>query len=294
MRITASVTGILLIAAVAIAQDEGKEAELSAQDGSNVVATVAQGDSNVVAAVAVVMDEAAVAEQVKDLKKHVALTTFSDKVAQNKKTGAKTEVIKILTQQDKDDPFVGTLRFTVEMVDGTNVWYGQQMQTQEKQKQRSSADKKAEAKAKAEKKKANAKGKKTGAKAEKTGTKAEKTGTEAEKPEAAETEAVETEAVKIEIDYTGEDVWNFKVALGKDGLVRPDVRAYAAEYGFVVKNKAVSNQFVVVASKYKNVTSADEILVRTQGSQNVLKLKSTGRALREGEGADEGDGGDGG
>ena len=263
MRITASMTGILLIAAVAVAQDD-----------SNAVAAVAQDGAVVAAPVAAVMDEAAIAQKVTELKKHVAVTTVSDKVTQNKKTNAKTQVIKILTEQDQDDPFVGTMRFTVEMRDGTNKWYGQQQAVQTKQERRSSAEEKAEGKAKEEKKKSKAKGKKTGAKAEKTETAG---GTEAEEPE---------------IDYTGEDVWNFKVPIGKgEALVRPETRAYAAEYGFVVKNKAGSNQFVTVFAKCNNVASADEIMVRNQGNPNVLKPKMTGKALREGEGADEGDGG---
>jgi len=296
MRITASVSGILLIAAVAVAQDDSRAPTTVSQEDSVAVAVVVPQDgSNAVAPVAVVLDEAAIAEQVKALQRHVVVTTISDKVAQNKKTGAKTEVIKILTEQDQDDPFVGTMRFTVEMVDGTNTWYGQQQVVQGKMTLRSSSEARAEAKAKAEKKKANAKGKKTGAKAGKTGAKAGKTEAKAEKTEAAETEAVETEAAKIEIDYTGEDVWNFKVPMGKgEELVRPETRAYAAEYGFVVKNTAGSNQFVVVSHKYKNVANADEIMARNQGNPNVLKPKMTGKALRQGEGADEGDGGGGG
>jgi hypothetical protein len=285
MRITASVTGILLIAAVAVAQDGSIAAAVAVpQDGSVAVAPVA-----------VVLDDAAIAEQVVALRKHVAVTTVSEKVAQNKKTLAKTQVVKIITEQDMDDPFVGTMRLTVEMEDGTNVWYGQQQVAQVKLTQRSSAEAKAEEKAKAAKKKAKAKGKKTGAKEKKI--KAVETGDKAEKTEAVETEAVETEVVEKEVvrlDYTGEDVWNFKVPMGKgEELVRPDVRAYAAEYGFVVSGKAGSNRFVIVSYKYKNVANADEIMVRNQGNPNVLKPKMTGKALREGEGADEGEGGGG-
>jgi hypothetical protein len=277
MRISASVAGVLLIAAVAVAQD-----------GSNDVVAVVKGDGIAAAPAAVVMDEAAIADKVTALKRHVAVTTFSDKVTQNKTTGAKTEVVRILTEQDQDDPFVGTFRFTVEMRDGTNMWYGQQQVVQEKLKERSSAAAKAEEKAKAAKKKAAASRKKTGAKAEKTGAKAEKTGAKAEKTETGETKAEESE-----IDYTGEDVWSFRVPMGKGGdLERPEIRACAAEYGFVVKNKAGSNQFVVVASKYKNTESADAIMVRNQSNPNVLKPKMTGKALRQGEGAD-GDGGGG-
>jgi hypothetical protein len=290
MRITASVAGILLIAAVAVAQDDSIVAPVAGpQDGSIAVAPVAKDGSIAAAPVAAVLDEAAIAQKITDLKRHVALTTVSDKVTQNKKTGAKTQVIKILTEQDQDDPFVGTMRFTAEMRDGTNMWYGQQQVVQEKLKQRSSSEAKAEEKAKAAKKKAKAKGKKTGAKAEKTGAKAEKTET------AGGTEAEETKAAEPEIDYTGEDVWNFKVPMGKgEALVRPETRAYAAEYGFVVKNKAGNNQFIVVSSKYNNVESADEIMVRNQSNPNVLKPKMTGKALREGEGADEDGGGGGG
>jgi hypothetical protein len=279
MRITASVTGILLIAAVAVAQEGSVAAAVAVpQDGNAAVAPVAA-----------VLDDAAIAQKVTDLKRHVAVTTVSDKVAQNKKTLAKTQVVKIITEQDMDDPFVGTMRLTVEMEDGTNVWYGQQQVAQVKLTQRSSAEAKAEEKAKAAKKKA--KGKKAGAKEKKV--KAVETGDKAEKTEAVEEEVVEKEVVRL--DYTGEDVWNFKVPMGKgEELVRPDVRAYAAEYGFVVKNNAGSNRFVVVSSKYKNVANADEIMVRNQGNPNVLKPKMTGKALREGEGADEGEGGGGG
>ena len=140
---------------------------------------------------------------------------------------------------------------------------------------------------------------------------------EAPETEAAEIEAIETEAAGAkaakakaaekeplqlkpsEIDYTGEDVWKLTIKMGKDGeLLKPETKAYAVEYGFMVNRKAadgtvVSNQFIVVASKYNKVVSADEIMARNKDSK-VLKSKMTGKALREGEGeGDEGGGGDG-
>ena len=307
MRITASVAGFFLMAAVAVAQDDSNAVAAVAQNGDIAAESVAQNGNNAAAVGAIVMDDAAIAAQVKDLQKHVAIARFSDKTAANKKGGGTSKTVWIETEQDKDDPFAGTMRLTVEMLDGTNMWYSQQMQTQVKQKLLSSTEKKAADKAKAEKKKG--KGKKTGGKEKKTEvveTKAAETEaveTEAAETKAVETKAVETKAVKLkasEIDYTGEDSWKLIIQLGKDGApLKPETTAYAAEYGFVVNRKAddgtvVSNQFVVVASKYKKVASADEIMVRNQGSK-VLKAKMTGKAKKEGEGDNEGgEGGEGG
>ncbi|NOU36621.1 MAG: hypothetical protein HOO88_07610 [Kiritimatiellaceae bacterium] len=220
MRITASVAGILLIAAAAVALDDSTDAA------------------------AVSPDDVAITSQIRAAKKHVSVGTVSIKETKNAKTGVKSKVITITSEQDKDSPFVGTMRLTAEIRDGTNIWYGQKLQVQ--------------------KKKFRTAGK----------------------------------VVTSEIDYSGEDVWNFSVPFGKDkNVVRPDINAYAAEYGFVVSNKvaggkAASNNFVVVAAKYKDVDSADEIMARNQGSKNVLKNGLTGRAFKQGEGA-SGDGGGG-
>jgi len=333
MRITASVMGILLIAAAAVAQDDGNAVASASQNGEVSAESVAQNGTNAAPAGAIIMDDAAIDEKVKDLQKHVFIAAFSDRTATGKQ-GGRNKTVRIDTEQDKDDPFVGTLRLTVEMLDGTNMWYGQQQVKQVKQKLLSSAEKKAEQKAKAERKKS--KGKKKGAKgkkAEAVETKGEETAAAGEtevageKKEASETESVETEAVETEaagakapgakaarakaaekeplqlkpseIDYTGEDVWKLMIKVGKDGeLLKPETKAYAVEYGFIVNRKAadgtvVSNQFIVVASKYNKVASADEIMARNRDSK-VLKAKMTGKALREGEGeGDEGGGGDG-
>jgi hypothetical protein len=216
MRIIASVAGILLIAAVAVAQEDS-------------TTTVAASP-----------DDVAIDEQIRAAKKHIYVGTVSTKETRNAKTQVKSKVISIASEQDMDSPFIGTMRLTVELQDGTNIWYGQQQQTQKKR------------------------------------------GRLVNKVETSE------------IDYSGEDVWTFSVPFGEDkNIVRPDVRAYAAEYGFVVSNtvagKAVSNKFVVVAAKYKDVDSADEIMARNQGSKNVLKNKLSGRALRKGDGGGGGE-----
>ena len=210
MRITAGVTGVLLIAAVAIAQDDST-----------------------------------IAEQVAAAKKHVSIGSVEMKVTTGKKDRSKTQSIKVLSEQDPDDPFIGTMRLTVEMEAGDNMWYGQQQQTQKKQLSKDPG------------------------------------------------------AEMGKIDYTGEDSWTFKIAL-TEGLEKANIKAYAAEYGFVVSNKVSGSKFVVVAAKYDRVESADEITARNQDSKNVIKIKSSGKALRKGEGDEEkkagssGGGGDGG
>ena len=216
MRITTGMTWVLLIAAVAIAQDDG------------------------IAAVAGSQDDSAIAERVEAAKKHVSVGSVEAKVTTNKKTGEKTQVIKVISEQDPDDPFVGTMRLAVEVEVDDKILYGQQQQTQKKQI------------------------------------------------------STRPGAEQGKIDYTGEDYWTFKIALSEE-LKDMKIKAYAAEYGFVVSNKVagskgVSNQFVVVAGKYDQAESADEIMTRNQGSKNILKIKSTGKALKKGEGADEGGG----
>jgi hypothetical protein len=237
--------GVFLIAAAVVAQNDDMTAEAVTQGGGDTTVEAVAQDDDVIAE-EVAQDDAAIAAKVRALQKHVVLGSVRIKaVVANRKTNAKTQTAKIVTEQDQDDPFVGTIRFTVEMADGTNIWCGQEQLVQEKW----------------------------------TGTTAggEETG---------------------KIDYTGEDVWYFKVPFGKGmEMRRADVKAYAVEYGFVVSNKVagrkvVSNQFVVVAAKYKQVTSADEIMVRNQGTPNVLKIRSTGRALKEGEGEDKESGDD--
>lgn len=208
MRITAGMTGVLLIAAVAIAQDDNTAATAVSQD-------------------------AAVAEQVEAAKKHVAIGSVSATVTKNAKTGVKTQVVKVTSEQDADSPFVGTMRLTVEMEDGTNLWYGQQQQTQKKRSKTKGAG-----------------------------------------------------AGEGELDYTGEDSWSFSVPIGQGtALERPEIKAYAVEYGFMAGNK-----FVAVAAKFSRVDSTDEITTRHQGSKNILKIKSSGKALKKGEGVDSGGG----
>jgi hypothetical protein len=219
MRITTGVAWVLLIAAVAGAQDDG------------------------IAGVARAQDDSAIAEQIEAAKKHVSIGSVEDKVTANKKTGEKTQVIKVISEQDPDDPFVGTVRLTVEAEADDKIWYGQQQQTQKKQL------------------------------------------------------STRPGAEKGKFDYEGEDVWSFKIALSTE-LKDMKVKAYAAEYGFVVSNKVVSNKFVGVTGKYDGAESADEITARNQGSKNILKIKSTGKALKQGEGDEEkksgGDSGSGG
>ncbi|MEI7851046.1 MAG: hypothetical protein WCH86_04375 [Kiritimatiellales bacterium] len=227
MRITVCVTGIFLMVAAAVAQDDGMTAAVVAQDAD----MAAEEAGN------------AIATKIRALQKHVAIGSVRVKDVKNGKTNAKAKMVTIATEQDQDDPFVGTLRFTIEMTDGTNVWYGQEQLAQVKWTRITS------------------KGEDTG-----------------------------------RIDYTGEDTWTFKIPFGKGTeIVRPDVTAYAAEYGFVVSNKmanskAISNQFVVVAAKCKEVAGGDEITARNQDSENVLTVRSTGRALKEGEGEDKEEG----
>ncbi len=231
MRITACVTWIFLIAAVAVAQDDDMTAAAAVQDDAT-------------AAEKVVLDDAkAIAAKVRAAQKHVAIGSVRIKDVKNSKTNAKTKMVTIATEQDQDDPFVGTMRFTIEMTDGTNVWHGQEQLTQVKWT------------------KITSKGEDTG-----------------------------------RIDYTGEDIWTFKIPFGKGTeIARPDVTAYAVEYGFSVRNKvagskAVSNQFVVVAAKCKEVAGGEEITARNQDSENVLTVRSTGQALKEGEGEDKEEG----
>ena len=235
MRITVCVTGILLMVAAAVAQDDDMAAETVAQDNDMAVAAVAQDDDVVVATVAVDLNDAAIAAKVRALQKHAVVGSVRVKEARNRKTNAKAKTVTVATEQDQDDPFVGTMRLTIEMVDGTNVWYGQDQLAQQKWTR------------------ITAKGVDTG-----------------------------------KIDYTGEDIWTFKIPFGKGTeLVRPDVKAYAAEYGFVVNNKVVSNKFFVVAAKCKEVASGDEITARNQDSENVIKIRSAGQALKEGEGEEK-------
>lgn len=227
MRITACVAGIFLIAAGAVAQDHDMDAVVVAQD-------------DVTSAEKVVLDGDAIAAKVRALQKHVAIGSVRIKDVKNRKTNAKAKMVTIATEQDQDDPFSGTMRFTIEMADGTNIWFGQEHLAQMKWTRITS------------------KGEDTG-----------------------------------RIDYTGEDIWTFKIPFGKGtDIIRPDVTAYAVEYGFVVRSKvadgtAVSNQFVVVAAKCREVASGDEITARNQDSENVLIIRSTGRALKEGEGEDK-------
>ncbi len=206
MRITAGVAGVLLIAAVAIAQDDST-----------------------------------IAEQVAAAQKHASIGAVESKVTTSKKTGVKTQSIKVASEQEPDNPFVGTMRLTIEMEAGDNIWYGQQQQTQQKQL------------------------------------------------------STQAGAEQGKIDYTGEDSWTFKIALSDD-LKGGKVKAYAAEYGFVVSNKVSGDKFVVVAAKYDRAESADEIMARNQDSKNVIKIKSTAKALKKGEGDEDkkGDGGGGG
>ena len=212
MRITACVAGIFLIAAVAVAQDDVTSAEK------------------------VVLDGDAIAAKVRALQKHVAIGSVRIKDVKNRKTNTKAKMVTIATEQDQDDPFPGTMRFTIEMADGPHIWFGQEQLAQVKWT------------------KITPKGEDTG-----------------------------------RIDYTGEDIWTFKIPFGNGTeIARPDVTAYAVEYGFLVRDgKAGSNQFVVVAAKYKEVAGGDEIAARNQGSENVLIIRSTGRALKEGEGEDK-------
>ena len=206
MRITAGLTGVLLIAAAAVAQDDST-----------------------------------IAEQVAAAQKHASIGTVESKVTASKKTGVKTQSFKVTSEQEPDNPFVGTMRLTIEMEAGDNMWYGQQQQTQQKQI------------------------------------------------------STEAGAEQGKIDYTGEDSWTFKIALSDD-LKEGKVKAYAAEYGFVVSNKVSGDKFVVVVGKYDRVESADEIIARNQDSKNVITIKSTGKALKKGEGSEDkkGDAGGGG
>lgn len=308
MRITTNVAGILLIAAVAVAQDDSNAVAAAAQNGDIATESVAQKGNNAAATGPVVMDDAEIAAKVKDLQKHVFIASFSARVSQNKRTGEKARAFLIRTEQDKDDPFVGTMRFTVEVLDGTNVWCGQKQAVQAKKKLLSATERKAEEKAKEQRKKSRGKNKKggKGKKAEAAEIEAAETEvaeTEVAEIKAAETEAVETEVAKIkasEIDYAGEDTWRLNLLMGKNqNFVRPQVTACAVEYGFVVHRKlaggaVVSNQFVAVVSRYNKVVSADEIMARNQGSPNVIKEKMRGNALRQGEGDGEEGEGDGG
>ena len=78
MRITASVMGILLIAAAAVAQDDGNAV---AAAGGIASESVAQNSTNAAPAGAIIMDDAEIAAKVKDLQKHVFIAAFSDRTA---------------------------------------------------------------------------------------------------------------------------------------------------------------------------------------------------------------------
>ena len=313
MSIKTNVAGILLIAAVAVAQDDSNAVAAAAQNGDIATGSVAQKGNNAAATGSSVMDDAEIAAKVNDLQKHVVIASFSARVSQNKRTGEKARAFLIRTEQDKDDPFVGTMRFTVEVLDGTNVWCGQKQAVQAKKKLLSATERKAEEKAKEQRKKSRGKNKKDGKGKKAKAAEIEAAETEAVQTEVAEikaaetedveTEAVETEVAKIkasEIDYAGEDTWRLNLLMGKNqNFVRPQVTACAVEYGFVVHRKlasgaVVSNQFVAVVSRYNKVVSADEIMTRNQGSPNVIKEKMRGNALRQGEGDGEEGEGDGG
>ena len=119
---------------------------------------------------------------------------------------AKFERIKVSSYQDKDDPFVGMMRFTVEIKgDNGDIWFGQKTTKQNK------------------------------------------------KP--------------VDVNYTGEDFWEFSFPDGE--LKYPEITGYAVEYG-IETNKL----FYTVASKLQRVESADEIMERNKGSQNILKISS--------------------
>jgi hypothetical protein len=234
--------GIFLIAAAAVAQDNDRVVATIVPDDDMIAATVTPDERGDIAAEEVVLDDNAIVAKVVALQKHVAIGSVRIKVAvANRKANTKVKTITVATEQDQDAPFVGTLRLTVEMRDGTNMWYGQEQLAQEKWT------------------KITAKGEDTG-----------------------------------KIDYVGEDIWSFKIPFGKGTeIVRPDVRAYATEYGFVVSNKVAGNKFCVVAAKCREVAGGDEIMARNQNSKNVLKIRSSGRALKEGEGEDKESGDDG-
>ena len=216
MRIKACMVWISLMVSAVVAQDDGASGEKGVLDGS------------------------AIAAKVRALQKHVAIGSVRIRDVKNRKTNAKTKTITIATEQDQDDPFVGTMRVTLEVTDGTNIWFGQEQLAQVKWT------------------KITPQGEDTG-----------------------------------RIDYTGEDIWTFKIPFGNSTeIARPDVTAYAAEYGFVVRTKgsdgkSASNQFVVVAARCKDVAGGDVIIARNQGSENVLMIRSTGRALKEGEGEEK-------
>lgn len=69
---------------------------------------------------------------VEALRKHVRLGSVTT-MTERDQLRAKLEAIKTTTYQDKDSPFIGTLRFTCEFVDKEkNVYYGQMSVKQKK------------------------------------------------------------------------------------------------------------------------------------------------------------------
>ena len=81
-------------------------------------------------AAGVFAQEESLEARVKRLQKYVSVGSVSQSDFRDKEN-VKTEMIKISSQQDKDDPFLGTMRLTVEFTGGNGeVWYGQSVRSQ--------------------------------------------------------------------------------------------------------------------------------------------------------------------
>ena len=73
---------------------------------------------------AVMADESPdVAAKVKDLKRHLKIGSVTKSDFREDKL--KFERVKVVTQQKDDDPFLGTLRFTVQFGNKTEMYWGQ-------------------------------------------------------------------------------------------------------------------------------------------------------------------------